>query len=685
MGAKHAELEVGLRWRSDTGRFDVSLQYQDPIGSDRRQLGDEPLDIDTSALDEIAADEEGYARVLSDMVFGAADIREFYGRAKTAAETNELPLHLRLLVDSKAPTRFHAVRWETLRDPDDQSRIAMRRNILFSRYLSSSDWRPIPPPPKHDLSALVVIADPSDITRFAPAGRTLARVDVAGEWQRAREALANVQVTSLLSRGEATLRKTIDALAVGVDVLYLVCHGALIEDEPVLYLEDAEGLADPIDGTVLVEALSTIDQVPTLGIISSCQSAGAGAGPRSSDEGALAAIGPKLAGAGVAAVVAMQGNVTMETSAMFLPAFFEALSEDGLVDRAVAVARGKVQDRPDWWLPVLFSRLRTGRTWYLPEFTERGAYTWQALMDQIKNRHCTPIIGPGLSDAILGSRQEIASRWVDRWQMPIAPHNREDLAKVAQYLRVRTAGGQPPNEVRSYVMTELRQRYGDELSEELLKGDDPEPSLLELGKRIRDRDPEDPYRALADLPFETYITTSWTRLLEDALDAAGRKPTVRSFDWRGLRDEEDADIPDPSERDPLVYHLFGLIADPDSMVLTEDDYFAWLSAWIGMRSRIPFGIRAALTSRSLLFLGYRLDDWDFRVLFQSLKTFGGSDQLRRNVHVGVQLSPESQVIEPEAAQEYLESYFGDDKVSIYWGETKRFLSELQRRRQTGVG
>ena len=45
----------------------------------------------------------------------------------------------------------------------------------------------------------------------------------------------------------------------------------------------------------------------------------------------------------------------------------------------------------------------------------------------------------------------------------------------------------------------------------------------------------------------------------------------------------------------------------------------------------------------------------------------------------MQLSPESQTIEPEAAQEYLESYFGQDKISIYWGSTRQFLDELRNR------
>jgi hypothetical protein len=87
-----------------------------------------------------------------------------------------------------------------------------------------------------------------------------------------------------------------------------------------------------------------------------------------------------------------------------------------------------------------------------------------------------------------------------------------------------------------------------------------------------------------------------------------------------------------------------------------------------------------LTNRSLLFLGCRLDDWEFRVVFQAIKSFPSSaHQLPRNVHVGVQVNPGRQVVEPEAAQDYLESYFGNDMVSIYWAETRKFLDEYRER------
>jgi hypothetical protein len=37
------------------------------------------------------------------------------------------------------------------------------------------------------------------------------------------------------------------------------------------------------------------------------------------------------------------------------------------------------------------------------------------------------------------------------------------------------------------------------------------------------------------------------------------------------------------------------------------------------------------------------------------------------------------MVEPESAQEYLETYFGEDKVNIYWGSPRSFLSQLHEK------
>jgi hypothetical protein len=275
--------------------------------------------------------------------------------------------------------------------------------------------------------------------------------------------------------------------------------------------------------------------------------------------------------------------------------------------------------------------------------------------------------------------------------MPIASHIRADLAKVAQYLSVQTAQDQPQAELQLY----FKKRMREVLSQEGDLDDSQRTDATRLSDLIRtagashrrQAGDDDPYKILAALKLPVYITTSWTSLLEDAIEEArGERPDIRTFGWHLTR-EDVYDEPEPTREKPLVYHLFGTFDDPDSLVITEDDYFAWLTQWIKRVDKdesIPGPVRDSLTNTSLMFLGYGLDDWEFRVLFQSIKSFEGS-RLRRKVHIGVQVSPDSNLaIEPEATQEYLESYFGKEErvqVSIYWGTPGRFLKDLSKRMQ----
>ena len=262
-----------------------------------------------------------------------------------------------------------------------------------------------------------------------------------------------------------------------------------------------------------------------------------------------------------------------------------------MVDRAMAEARRAIADRDDWWVPVLVSRLRTGRTYYRPEFAQRADATWETLKLQIRTGNFTPVLGPGLADAILGSRQDIARGFVERWQMPLARHNQGDLAQVAQYLRVRSAEGTVRAQLFDYLAMEITKRRDAatgpedpfwELGE--VDPQRPGPSIVEVGRRLRKDDPGDPYRVMAELPVKVYVTTAWTNLLQDALlnREEPRKPTTMVFRWRdaGMNGGSPQDlIEEPTREHPLVYHLFGRFDHPQSLVLTEEDYFGWFTAW----------------------------------------------------------------------------------------------------------
>ena len=117
-----------------------------------------------------------------------------------------------------------------------------------------------------------------------------------------------------------------------------------------------------------------------------------------------------------------------------------------------------------------------------------------------------------------------------------------------------------------------------------------------------------------------------------------------------------------------------------SVVLTEDDYFKYLIGVTRDKDLIPGVVRRALADTALLFLGFRMDDWDFRVLFNSLMTQEGRSRRSRYAHVAAQIDPEEgRIQEPERARRYLESYFQDADISIYWGSVEDFVQELNRR------
>lgn len=690
-----AEFELGLIWDHEQGSFDVNLRFMSANSVDWPEHPKDPVRIDLEKLEQLGDDLRGYGAALTEMVFSPEEVARFYNRATAAAST--APVHLRIHLE--CPRRFHAVRWELLQDPISGSPIATSRNILFSRYLSNASWQPIPARAVGESRALVVIAAPSNLDEYAPRGQKLAPIALKDEIDRAQQALQAYRPLVLAGPGpaRATLTDLLENLERpdnGFDILYLVAHGALTPDDvPLLYLERPDGTADPVDGRRLAEHIQDLERKPTLVMLLSCQSAEAGGELQSGDEGALAGLGPRLANAGVAAVVGMQGNVTMQTVKLFVPSFFTAFHQANVVDRAVAVARDAIRDRSDWWVPVLFSRLRSGQIPHQPISIERTGDIWEDAMLMVRNHRFTPVLGPGLADNIIGSRAEIARRWARRWQMPIAPYARSNLAQVAQYLRVGHTPGRVTDYFEDYIRTELRERKENargndpfgELSEDLIEGDQPGRALLEIGRQLRHRDITESYRLAAHLPVKVFVTTAWADLLQDALQDRDppKKPVTLCFPWTDRAEwDEPAEPDEPTVERPWVYHLFGRIDTLESLVLTEDDYLEWLTAWIEKQSIIPPAVKAALIKNSLLFLGYHLDDWDFRVVFQSIKSFRGNRMGTRS-HLGVQLRPETGMIEPEAAQKYLESFFGEDKVSIFWAETSQFLDELFGR--TGIG
>jgi hypothetical protein len=660
------------------------------------------VEFDLDQLGRKAAYDDAYGTLLTNSLFGAQGVRTLFDQARAL----QAPLRLRLYVGASAPA-LHDLRWETLRDPGDPDTIlALDENVLLSRYLSSWDWRPVRLKAKADLKALVVVANPTEL-----AQHHMAEVDVAGELERARAGLAEIPMDALCrcenSRcaqlgvnviGLPTLGQIESHLHRGYNILYLVAHGALVDEVPKVWLEDAEGNADIVrpdgpDGLVI--RLAELPELPRLVILASCQSAGEGPERVGTDGGALSALGPRLAEKGVPAVVAMQGSVSMTTVANFMPRFFEALREVGQIEAAMAIARRAVrgEGREDWWMPTLFTRLHSGCLWYEPAFVQEQFSTWPDLVEAIRTGRCTPIVGPGLIEFLLGSPHDVARRWADVNHFPMSPQAFHSLPHVARYLATMQSTMYPPSLLERHLREEIWLHHRDKL-----QGQPPEAPLSELisaiGRQRRQLEATDPYQVLAQLGADVYINANPDDLLFDTLVEAGRHPQRAVSTWNEQIDRyDDRFLQDvdwrPSRDEPLIYHLFGHLGLKESLVISEDDYMDYL-VWVSQQrkqgnapSEIPTRVRGAWSRNALLFLGFEIDDWIFRVLLQSIGNRGGGVRGRRFKSVAVQMNPDqSPYLDYERACRYLEKYLDQfHNLNLYWGTAQDFVRDLWDRRQ----
>jgi hypothetical protein len=275
---------------------------------------------------------------------------------------------------------------------------------------------------------------------------------------------------------------------------------------------------------------------------------------------------------------------------------------------------------------------------------------WQLLMRRIELGACTPFLGAGACFGSLPLGSEIAARWAGEHGYPL--EDGSDLARVAQYVGVHQDDAMYPKEL---------------VSAELMRASPPDFTAE-----------DEPHAVLADLPLPIYMTTNYDDFMSSALRHRGKEPRRELCRWNtspALKEQPShlngtPSLP-PSPANPIVYHLHGHLDVPESLVLTEDDYLDFLVAVSRDEDLLPHQIQRALAGTSLMFVGYRLSDWDFRVIHRGL-VMAGEPSLRR-LSVTVQLPRDA------PAQSYLDKYFGAMKVRVYWGSADDFMHELRER------
>lgn len=267
--------------------------------------------------------------------------------------------------------------------------------------------------------------------------------------------------------------------------------------------------------------------------------------------------------------------------------------------------------------------------------------SWMLLLRRISGQGVTPFIGAGISPHPKAA--DIAASWASEYHYPdnLDP---TDLARVGQYLSVHFEDGMLPKDL-------LLERFANT----------PAPDF---------QNPYEPHRLLADMPCEIYVTTNYDGFMSDALEASNRDPLRLVCRWNEALAKYG--VPKrPTVANPWVFHLHGADTEPQSMVLTEDDYVDFLVRSQRDPKLLPHQVVRALSNRSLLFMGYSLSDWTFRVLFRGI-VYSLPNSLQQR-HVAVQLP------RGDSEEAYLSKYFRGMKVHVFWGDAKEFVTEFRER------
>jgi hypothetical protein len=287
--------------------------------------------------------------------------------------------------------------------------------------------------------------------------------------------------------------------------------------------------------------------------------------------------------------------------------------------------------------------------------------TWDTVVDSIRNAACTPFLGAGVSMPYLPSGGMLAGQLADDFDYPLA--DRTNLARVAQFI---ASSRRDPAFVRRRVSSHIRAAQRE--------------AVAALGDDLPDN-----HRRLARLELPIYVTTNYDDYLERAFAAVGRPaPAVEICRWNdALVDELPRyDKTPPTSTSPLIFHMHGHISAPDSILVTEDDYIDFTVSLAQRTDRdpvLPHFVRRALGNTNLLFIGYSLGDWNFRVLMRHLMKQQQVQQHQKRNSISIQLSDDQMPPEQRArAEEFLEAYLETSRIEVHWGDAAPFLAELQQ-------
>lgn len=163
----------------------------------------------------------------------------------------------------------------------------------------------------------------------------------------------------------------------------------------------------------------------------------------------------------------------------------------------------------------------------------------------------------------------------------------------------------PVEAISTYEQEYSRTKLIEKFNELLLTG------IIKPGKA---------HAAFSKIPFELVCTTNFDFLIENAYEQSG-------IYCRPIVDEEHLAINNLSRKDISLLKVHGDLHHPKRLVATEEDYDGFLNRY----PMLATFLANLLISKTCFFIGYSLDDPDFRQIWQLIRDRLG--KLRRQAFV----------------------------------------------------
>ena len=137
---------------------------------------------------------------------------------------------------------------------------------------------------------------------------------------------------------------------------------------------------------------------------------------------------------------------------------------------------------------------------------------------------------------------------------------------------------------------------------------------------------EDIFNTISKLPFHLIISATPDLNLKQVFEKNKIPHSFAFYDKTSTPEE----VPEPSKEEPLIYNLLGNVEKWDSLILTYDDLFDFLSEIMGDRE-LPTNLKNALKEAdSLIFLGFKFEKWYVQLLLRILKLQMGKTKYAYN-------------------------------------------------------